>query len=105
MAKDKTTIEPIEVIRGSGNVFRDLGLPGPDMRQHKTLIAADIVKSLDASHLTAHEAADITGLLAEDFAFVRSVKLDRFSIDDLMIVRNSLAATAPYSGSQGSIPI
>ncbi len=39
--------EPLEVIRGSGNVFRDFGHDNADVEQFKALLAAEIIKALD----------------------------------------------------------
>jgi hypothetical protein len=38
--------------RGSGNVFRDLGVAEPASRKLKALLAAEIIKALDAEALT-----------------------------------------------------
>ena len=37
----------LEVIRGSGNVYRDLDIPDADVRQLKAILAAEIIKTLD----------------------------------------------------------
>ena len=39
--------EPLEVIRGSGNVYRDLGQDDADVKQFKAQLAAEIIKKLD----------------------------------------------------------
>ena len=39
--------ETLEVIRGSGNVYRDLGQNDADVKQFKALLAAEIIKTLD----------------------------------------------------------
>jgi hypothetical protein len=38
-----------DVVRRSGNVFRDFGVANPDVRQWKALLAAEISKTLDRS--------------------------------------------------------
>ena len=40
--------EAFEVIRGSGNVYRDLGKENADIEQFKGILAAEIIKALDA---------------------------------------------------------
>ena len=82
--------ETIEVIKGSGNVFRDLGMEDADLRQLKTLLAAEIIKTLDEHELTVREAAIRTGFAAADFSRLRNVKLDRFTVDRLMTMLNKL---------------
>jgi hypothetical protein len=39
--------ESIGLVRGSGNVFRDLGHASPDVEQLKAILAAEIIKMLD----------------------------------------------------------
>jgi hypothetical protein len=39
--------EDVEVVRGSGNVFRDMGHADPDVEQLKAIFAAEIIKMLD----------------------------------------------------------
>jgi hypothetical protein len=44
--------DDFELARGSGNVFRDLDLPNPDLEQLRALLAAQIIKILDRDSLT-----------------------------------------------------
>ena len=44
--------EKLELVRGSGNVFRDLGRENADIEQLKALLAAEIIKTLDRDELT-----------------------------------------------------
>jgi hypothetical protein len=53
--------EAIEVVRGSGNVFADLGVPDVQLRQFKSIFAAEIVKALDEEGLTGRKAATPRG--------------------------------------------
>jgi hypothetical protein len=46
-------VEKLELARGGGNVFRDLGRKNADVEQLKALLAAEIVKTLDREELTA----------------------------------------------------
>jgi len=39
--------EKLDVVRGSGNVFRDLARENADLEQLKALLAAEIIKGLD----------------------------------------------------------
>ena len=82
--------DTIEIVRGSGNVFRDFGVEDADLRQLKALLAAEIIKALDESDLTVREAESRTGFAAADFSRVRNVKLDRFTVDRLMTMLNKL---------------
>jgi predicted XRE-type DNA-binding protein len=75
-----------EIIRGSGNIFRDLGHPGADREQLRALLAAQIIGVLEDRHLTARAAHDLTGVAAADFSRIRNANLDRFTIDRLMTI-------------------
>lgn len=78
--------EEIQLIRGSGNVFRDVGHPNPDVEQLKAILAAQIIAVMDARELSTRRAEAITGIAAADFSRIRKAKLDRFTIDRLMAV-------------------
>jgi hypothetical protein len=41
--------EQLDVVRGSGNVFRDLGHKNADAEQFKAILAAEMIKSADFS--------------------------------------------------------
>jgi predicted XRE-type DNA-binding protein len=82
--------DDFELVRGSGNVFRDLDLPNPDLEQLRSILAAQIVKTLDRRHLTVRQAAELTGIAAADFSRIRNIKLGRFTVDRLMTVLGRL---------------
>ena len=82
--------EEFEVIRGTGNVFRDLGHPNADAEHLKAVLAAQIIKVLDARDMTVRKAEDATGVAAADFSRIRQAKLGRFTIDRLMTILGRL---------------
>ncbi len=43
--------EKIDLVRGSGNVFRDFGDANPDLEQAKAILAAKIIGILDEREL------------------------------------------------------
>ena len=86
MSKD----DDFDIIRGSGNVFRDLGNPDADREQLRALLAAHIIAVLDERKLTVRAAHEATGIAAADFSRIRQAKLDRFTIDRLMAVLSGL---------------
>lgn len=85
-----TQQEPIEVTDGSGNVFADLGHPNPAVHQAKAVLAAEIIKALDAGGLTVRKAEARTGTAAADFSRIRNADLGRFTIDRLIRILNQL---------------
>ena len=82
--------DDFELVRGSGNVFADFDVPDASIRQFRTILAAEIVKALDAERLTVRDAEARTGISAADFSRIRQVKLDRFTIDRLMRILDRL---------------
>ena len=82
--------EPLELVRGSGSIFRDFGVEYPDLRQLRTSLAAEIIKTLDARKLTVRAAEALTGFAAADFSRIRNVRLSRFTVDRLMAILDRL---------------
>jgi predicted XRE-type DNA-binding protein len=84
--------EGLEVTRGSGNVFRDLGRANADIAQFKAILAAEIIKLLDREGLSVRGAHSRTGVAAADFSRIRNADLGRFTIDRLMSIINRLGS-------------
>ena len=82
----------LEVMRGSGNVFRDLGHENADAEQFKAILAAEIIKTLDRERLTVRAAHGRAGFAAADFSRIRNADLDRFTVDRLMSILNRLGS-------------
>jgi len=82
--------DDMELVRGSGNVFRDFGHPDADLKQAKAILAAKIIGILDARKLTARGAEKLTGTPHADFSRIRNAKLDRFTLDRLITVLGKL---------------
>lgn len=76
----------VEIVRGSGNVFRDFGDPDADLEQLRAILAARILRVLDDRRLTVRKAEAITGIAAADFSRIRRAKLGRFTVDRLMTI-------------------
>jgi predicted XRE-type DNA-binding protein len=84
--------EKIEFVRGSGNVFHDLGLENADLEQLKALLAAEIIKALDRDRLTVRAAHARTGFAAADFSRIRNADLGRFTADRLVTILTRLGS-------------
>jgi phage-related protein/predicted XRE-type DNA-binding protein len=84
--------EKLEVARGSGNVFRDLGHENADAEQFKAILAAEIIKALDRDGLTVRAAHSRTGIAAADFSRIRNADLGRFTLHRLMAILNRLGS-------------
>ena len=84
--------EKLDVVRGSGNVFRDLGHKNADTEQFKARLAAEIIKALDREGLSVRGAHGRTGIAAADFSRIRNADLGRFTLDRLMSILNRLGS-------------
>jgi predicted XRE-type DNA-binding protein len=82
--------EPLELVRGSGNIYRDFDVPDADVRQLKAILAAEIIKKLDKNGLTVRKAQTLTGIDAGDFSRVRNADFRRISVERLMAMINRL---------------
>ena len=76
--------ENVELVEGSGNVFRDFGDPEADPKQAKAILAARVIAVLDERGLSVRKAASVTGFAAADFSRIRNADLGRFTLDRLM---------------------
>ena len=85
---------PIELVHGSGNVFRDFGDAEADLKQAKAVLAARIIAVLDDHGLAVRKAASLTGFAAADFSRIRNADLGRFTLDRLMKILAALDANA-----------
>lgn len=86
------TSKKLELVKGSGNVFRDLGHKHPDIDQFKAILAAEIIKTLDRERLSVRGAQGRTGIAAADFSRIRNANLKRFTVDRLMLIINRLGS-------------
>jgi predicted XRE-type DNA-binding protein len=84
--------ERLEITRGSGNVYRDLGHANADVKQLKALLAAEILKALDREEFSVRQAQVRTGIAAADFSRIRNADLGRFTLDRLMSIINRLGS-------------
>lgn len=98
------TEEKIEVVRGTGNVYADVGDPDAETKQLKAYLAAEIIKVLDKRKLTVREGAKVTGATAADLSRIRNADLGRFTIDRLVRILSHLdrRVTLKVRKTQGS---
>lgn len=80
----------LEVVRGSVNPFRDVGLSSPDTKLMKADLAAAIIRELRKKHLSSVQAAKRTGVQEADISRIRNADLTRFAIDRLVKILNAL---------------
>ena len=99
------TDDSTEIVRGSGNVFRDFGYPDADVRQAKALLAAQIIKVLDAEELTTRQAEARTGVAHSEFVRIRNVNLARFTMDRLVTILGRLDQEVEFFDRDRSVGV
>jgi predicted XRE-type DNA-binding protein len=82
--------DEMELMHGSGNVFRDFGDPNADLEQARAIVASKIIEALDAHRLTVSAAEAATGVAAAEFSRIRNVKLARFTLDRMIKILGKL---------------
>ena len=87
----------LKTVRGSGNIFRDLGRKDADLHQLKALLAAEIVRTLDELDITVRKAHALTHIAAADFSRIRNADLGRFTIDRLLTILSRLGRDVAVS--------
>ena len=84
------TDDDMELIHGSGNVFRDFGRPNAGLEQARALVAAQIIGILDDRRLSTREAEKMTGVDHSEFSRIRNAQLQRFTLDRMITILGKL---------------
>ena len=84
--------EQLELVRGSGNIYRDFDVPDAYVRQLKAILAAEIIKILDKKGISVRKAQSLTGIDAGDFSRVRNADFRRISVERLVTMINGLGS-------------
>ena len=82
--------DDFELIRGTGNIFRDLGRADADLEQARAILAAEIIRTLDVRGLSTREAERVTGVSHSEFSRIRNARLDRFTLDRMITILGKL---------------
>ncbi|MCE5333253.1 MAG: helix-turn-helix domain-containing protein, partial [Desulfobacteraceae bacterium] len=85
-----TMNDDFEIIRGSGNVFRDFGRVNADVEQARAILAAKIIRTLDERGFSTREAERLTGISHSEFSRIRNAKLGRFTLDRMITILGKL---------------
>ncbi|MDB5551326.1 MAG: hypothetical protein JWL86_1310 [Rhizobium sp.] len=89
--------EEMELVRGSGNAFRDFGYLDAEALQLKAKLASKIMGILGDEQLTAKGASEKTGIPAADFSHILKAQLDAFSIEWLLKILATLGQDVDVS--------
>jgi len=82
----KKTMSEETVTRSSGNVFADLGLPNPEERRRKAILASRIGRTVSARGLTQSAAARIARVAQPDLSKMIRGQVSGFSLGKLFDV-------------------
>src|SRR6266849_11215149 len=79
-----------EIVRGTKNVFADLGYPDAAERQAKLRLAYALNQVLEERKLSQAEAAKVLGVTQPKVSALRHYKLAGFSVERLMNLLTAL---------------
>jgi predicted XRE-type DNA-binding protein len=79
-----------KIVRGSGNVFADLGFADAEERQTKLRLAHALNAVIETRRLTQAAAAQRLGLNQPKVSALRNYKLEGFSVERLMTLLTAL---------------
>lgn len=82
--------DDMELVRGSGNVYRDFGRPSADVEQARAMTAAKIIRIIDERKLSTRDAERLTGVSHSEFSRIRNTQLGRFTLDRMIAILGKL---------------
>lgn len=82
--------EDTRIVRGTANVFADLGFADADERQTKIRLAYTINQAIEDLRFTQAEAAEALGVNQPKVSALGRYKLDGFSVERLMTFLTAL---------------
>ena len=80
----------LELVRGSGNVYRDFRRLNAGLEQARAITAARIIRVLDERRLSARDAEKLTGVSYSEFSRIRNTRLSRFTLDRMIAILGKL---------------
>jgi predicted XRE-type DNA-binding protein len=72
------------IVRGSGNVFADMGLPDAEELDTKVRLGAALCRIIQQRELTQAQVGSVLGINQPKVSALLNYKLDGFSIERLM---------------------
>jgi predicted XRE-type DNA-binding protein len=82
--------DDFELVRGSGNVFRDFRRVNASVEQARAILAAEIIRTLDECGLSTRDAEKLTGVAHSEFSRIRNARLERFTLDRMITILGKL---------------
>jgi predicted XRE-type DNA-binding protein len=80
--------DDLKLVRGS--VYRDFARPNADLEQARAIIAATIIRIIDARKLSTRGAEKLTGVSHSEFSRIRNTQLGRFTLDRMIAILGKL---------------
>jgi|SRR3569832_1121814 len=84
------TTKEAAIVRGTGNVFSDLGFADADERQTKLRLAYELNELLAERELTQQQAGRLLGLSQPKISALGRYKIEGFSVERLMLLLTTL---------------
>ncbi|NKB81392.1 MAG: XRE family transcriptional regulator [Nitrospirales bacterium] len=82
--------DTLELVRGSDNPFRDVGLPDAETKLLKADLSGKIIDILDKKGWSQRQASQQTGINQADICRIRKANLKGFTIDRLVKILHTL---------------
>lgn len=82
--------DAIELVRGSGNVYRDFDRVNADLEQARAITASKIIRILESRNLSTRDAERLTGVSHSEFSRIRNAQLRRFTLDRMIDILGRL---------------
>ena len=85
----------IRIIKGSGNVFLDVGFPAAEAEnlRLRSSLMIELRDHLDALQLTQTQAAKLLGVTQPRISYLTRGRIDRFSVDTLIAMLGRVGKT------------
>ena len=88
------------VTHGSGNVYRDMGLPDAEERFEKSILAIYIKRAIGRQGITQQKAGELMGIDQSKVSAIVNGRLEGFSSDRLLRFLNDLGCDVEISVSE-----
>lgn len=82
--------DDMELVHGSGNVYRDFGRANAGLEQARAIIAAKIIHIINERKLSTRDAEKLTGISHSEFSRIRNTQLRRFTLDRMIVILGKL---------------
>ena len=80
--------DDLELARGS--LYRHFARPNADLAQARAIVAATIIRIIDARKLSTRGAEKLTGVAHSEFSRIRNTQLGRFTLDRMIAILGKL---------------